>query len=115
MIDAHPALKAVSPQAPIADWFIGDDFHHNGAFFLPHAFNFYAGFGQPRPEPGPIAPNALSTTARPTATSSSWRWARSRTPTYSRILGKGIAFWNEMMQHPNYDEFWKARRHAGRT
>ena len=31
MIDAHPALKAVSPQAPIADWFVGDDFHHNGA------------------------------------------------------------------------------------
>ena len=36
----HPALKAASPQAPIADWFIGDDFHHNGALFLPHAFNF---------------------------------------------------------------------------
>ena len=35
IIDAHPALKAVSPQAPIGDWFLGDDFHHNGAFFLP--------------------------------------------------------------------------------
>ena len=35
MIDAHPALKAVSPQAPIADWFF-DDFHHHGTFFLPH-------------------------------------------------------------------------------
>jgi predicted acyl esterase len=32
-IDAHPALKAVSPQAPVTDWFNGDDFHHNGAFF----------------------------------------------------------------------------------
>src|SRR5947209_200447 len=50
MIDAHPALKAVSPQAPIADWFF-DDFYHHGAFFLPHAFNFMAVFGQPRPEP----------------------------------------------------------------
>ena len=50
-IDAHPALVAVSPQAPIADWFVGDDFHHNGAFFLPHAFNFYTSFGKPRPEP----------------------------------------------------------------
>jgi putative CocE/NonD family hydrolase len=50
MIDAHPALAAVSPQAPIADWFF-DDFHHHGAFFLPHAFNFFASFGQPRPEP----------------------------------------------------------------
>ena len=51
MIDAHPALKAASPQAPVTDWFIGDDWHHNGAFFLPHAFNFISGFGQPRPEP----------------------------------------------------------------
>ena len=34
MIDAHPALKAVSPQAPQADWFLGDDTHHNGAFLL---------------------------------------------------------------------------------
>jgi predicted acyl esterase len=37
-IDAHPAVKATSPQAPIADWFIGDDFHHHGALFLPHQF-----------------------------------------------------------------------------
>ena len=51
MIDAHPALKAVSPQAPVTDWFIGDDWHHNGALFLPHMFNFLARFGQPRPEP----------------------------------------------------------------
>lgn len=50
-IDAHPALKAASPQAPIADWFIGDDFHHNGALLLLPAFNFYALFGLPRPKP----------------------------------------------------------------
>jgi putative CocE/NonD family hydrolase len=49
-IDAHPALKAASPQAPIADWFSGDDWHHNGALFLPHAFNFYATLGKPRPK-----------------------------------------------------------------
>ena len=42
MIDAHPALKAASPQAPVTDWFTGDDWHHNGAFLLPHAFNFLA-------------------------------------------------------------------------
>ena len=51
MIDAHPALKAASPQAPVTDWFTGDDWHHNGAFLLPHAFNFLASFGHPRPEP----------------------------------------------------------------
>ena len=51
MIDAHPALKAVSPQAPMADNFLGDDMHHNGALFLPHAFNFISGFGKPRKGP----------------------------------------------------------------
>lgn len=51
MIDAHPALKAASPQAPIADWFVGDDFHHNGTFYLAHAFRFLHFFGRPRPEP----------------------------------------------------------------
>ncbi|HVX25453.1 MAG TPA: CocE/NonD family hydrolase, partial [Parafilimonas sp.] len=51
----HPALKAVSPQAPVTNWFIGDDFHHNGAFFQMDAFAFYSalgfGFGQPHPAP----------------------------------------------------------------
>src|SRR5262245_5119624 len=50
MIDAHPALKAASPQAPVTDWFVGDDWHHNGALFLPHMFNFMARFDRPRPE-----------------------------------------------------------------
>jgi hypothetical protein len=40
LIDPHPALKAVSPQAPMDDNWLGDDMRHNGAFFLPHAFNF---------------------------------------------------------------------------
>ena len=37
LIDAHPSPKAASPRAPIADWFISDDFHHNGALYLPHS------------------------------------------------------------------------------
>ena len=71
MIDAHPALKAASPQAPVTDWFIGDDWHHNGALFLPHAFNFLANFGRPRPEPTTQVRRRRSTTTRRTATSSS--------------------------------------------
>ncbi|MFN0197519.1 MAG: CocE/NonD family hydrolase, partial [Planctomycetaceae bacterium] len=46
VIDAHPALIAASPQAPITDWFVGDDFHHNGALILPHMFNFLAYHGR---------------------------------------------------------------------
>jgi hypothetical protein len=48
IVDAHPAVVAASPQAPIADWF-WDDFHHHGAFFLMDAFDFYYAFGQTRP------------------------------------------------------------------
>ena len=50
MIDTHPALKAVSPQAPIADWWF-DDMHHHGAFGLNLAFNFFSSFGVPREAP----------------------------------------------------------------
>src|SRR5206468_2317213 len=55
----HPALKAVSPQAPVTNWFIGDDFHHNGAFFQMDAFDFYSAlgfaFGQPHSKPTAVA------------------------------------------------------------
>ena len=42
MLDPHPALKAVSPQASPADMFLGDDFHHNGAFRLSYGFEYVA-------------------------------------------------------------------------
>ena len=51
MIDSHPALKAASPQAPIADWFIGDDVYHNGAFFLAQNFEFFYWFAQTVDDP----------------------------------------------------------------
>ena len=103
MIDAHPALKAVSPQAPVTDWFVGDDFHHNGALFLPHAFNFIASFGQPRPEPTTkVADRVRPRHARRLRASSS-RWARSRTPDTKYFKGE-VAFWNEVMAHGTYDD-----------
>lgn len=106
MIDAHPALRAVSPQAPIADWQF-DDFRHHGAFFLPHAFNFFASFGKPRPEP---------TTERHE------RFDHETPDGYQFFMNLGslknankryfhgeIDFWNKIVEHPNYDEFWQAR------
>jgi len=106
-IDAHPALLAVSPQAPIADWFVGDDFHHNGAFFLPHAFNFYAAFGRPRPEP--------TTRNSPpfdhgTADGYQFFLQAGPMPNYDRLYFKGeVAFWKQAMAHESYDAFWQAR------
>src|ERR1700692_660505 len=58
MIDAHPALVAVSPQAPVTDYYQGDDVYHNGAFMLAHRFSFYMSFhdreGDPAPPPNKI-------------------------------------------------------------
>lgn len=105
---AHPALKAVSPQAPIGDWFIGDDFHHNGAFWLAHVFAFYGSFGRPRPGPttrrtGPKFEIGLS---------DGYKFFLDMGPLSNadKVYFKGgVPFWNEVMRHPNYDEFWKAR------
>jgi len=106
-IDAHPALKAVSPQAPIADWFNGDDWHHNGALALGGSFGFMYVFGPER--------NGLT---------DSWP-AEFQFPTkdgYKFFLEMGplknvnenyyhdkIPFWNDIITHGTYDEFWKAR------
>jgi putative CocE/NonD family hydrolase len=70
-IDAHPALKAVSPQAPVTDWYLGDDFHHNGALFLMDTFNFFSSFGKARPAPTRKWMSGASSTTRATRTSSS--------------------------------------------
>jgi hypothetical protein len=107
MIDAHPALKAVSPQAPISDWFAGDDFHHNGAFFLPHAFNFFVAFGQPRPRGAATAPPRFDH-----GTQDGYRFFLDLGPmpnAEQRYMQGRVAFWNEMMAHETYDAFWQAR------
>lgn len=107
IIDAHPALKAASPQAPIADWFIGDDFHHNGAFFLPHAFNFFATLGKPRPQPTTEFPPRFVH-----GTPDGYRFFLDLGPlpnANKKYLKNEIAFWNDLLSHPNYDDYWQSR------
>ncbi len=106
MIDAHPALAAVSPQAPISDWWY-DDFHHHGAFFLPHSFGFFAVFGQPRPVPtvqwGPEFEFG---------TPDGYQFYVDLGPLKNveeRYFKGRIKFWTEATQHPSYDEFWQSR------
>jgi len=107
VIDAHPALKAASPQAPIADWFVGDDWHHNGALFLSHAFNFLASQGRPRPEPTKSFKEPFNH-----GTPDGYKFFLDLGPLKQADKNhfKGeVAFWNELMRHGTYDEFWKAR------
>jgi uncharacterized protein len=107
MIDAHPALKAASPQAPVTDWFTGDDWHHNGAFLLPHAFNFLASFGHPRPEPTKKSRESFDFGSRDGYTFFLRMGPLSNVN--SRYFKDDVPFWNEIMQHGTYDAFWKAR------
>ncbi|MDE0433914.1 MAG: CocE/NonD family hydrolase [Bryobacterales bacterium] len=106
-IDAHPALKASSPQAPVADWFIGDDFHHNGAFYLAHAFRFFWRFGMPIVEPTREAPKQFDF-----KTPDGYEFYLNLGPLTNlneKYFKNKVPFWNEMMKHPNYDEYWKER------
>src|SRR4051794_5174757 len=108
-LSSHPALKAVSPQAPVTDWFRGDDFHHNGAFFQMDMFAFYVGwgFGAPRPKPTieatkgyvPFTDDNYNFYLRMGAVKNLTKVADDHT----------INFWDTVMNHPNFDEFWKVR------
>ncbi|HEX8333875.1 MAG TPA: CocE/NonD family hydrolase [Segetibacter sp.] len=103
----HPALKAVSPQAPVTDWFIGDDFHHNGAFMLMDAFGFYSSFGKPRPSPTSIGPTAFDYSTKDNYKFYLETGALSNFS--KKYMGDTFKFWTDLMNHPNYDAWWKAR------
>lgn len=107
-LSGHPALRAVSPQAPCADWFKGDDLHHNGAFYLQDNFSFSAWFDVPRRSVEtdhkgiPIDFGSEGAYAfylkGGTAGALEARYFKGRSP-----------YWNEILDHPNYDDYWKAR------
>ena len=108
MIDAHPALKAVSPQAPVGDTFIGDDWHHNGALFLAHTF-FYAPFKgsartgpskTPLPRPDYGTPDGYDFFLRLGPISNANK----------RYFQDQVPYWNEVLSHPTYDDHWKSLR-----
>lgn len=99
----HPALKAVSPQAPVTDWFRGDDRHHNGAFTLLQTTNFLPGL-----EGRHIGKGIIRDIVKG--------------DTYTDLLKAGTfkdidllvndtteTMWNNIKNHPNFDEFWQAR------
>ena len=99
----HPALKAVSPQAPVTDWFRGDDRHHNGAFTLLQTTNFL-----PRLEGRHIGKGVMNQIVK--------------NDVYTDFLTLGTfknvddlvrdttqTLWNDIKNHPDFDDFWKER------
>jgi putative CocE/NonD family hydrolase len=107
MIDSHPALKAASPQAPIADWFIGDDLHHNGAFFLSQNFNFFYVFAQRAEDP---RHEDLKPFNFRTPDGYDFFLRMGPLENSDKVLMKGRSpEWTEFLEHPTYDAFWQAR------
>ncbi len=105
-LSGHPAIKAVSPQAPVTDWFMGDDFHHNGVFMLNDAYNFYSGFGQPRPKPTKVGPNEVNYY---TKDNYKFYLETGAIKNFTKLMGDSIKFWTDLMNHPNLDAWWKER------
>ncbi len=99
MLDPHPALKAVSPQASPVDMFLGDDFHHNGAFRLSYGFE-YATRMETNKEQQPFAFDRYDT----------YDWylhAGALSNFNARYLHGTIPTWNDFVSHPNFDQFWQ--------
>ncbi len=105
-LSGHPALKAVSPQAPILDWYKGDDVHHNGAFMLLDLYSFapymFKKHDNPVEEdhglPSPVGPNAYE-----------WFLEKKTPNALTAALPDTLAFWNEILMHPDYDDYWRER------
>ena len=107
-INSHPAIKAISPQAPVSDWFLGDDWHHNGALFLQDIAGFYGSFGQVRQKLTKSDPPSFF----PPVGKDAYQFfldLGSISNINTRYYKGRIPFWNQVVQHPSYDEFWQAR------
>jgi hypothetical protein len=109
MIDAHPALKAASPQAPVTDYYFGDDSFHNGAFMLAANFGFYSVFkareGGPKPPPTRFIPYDYGTP-------DGYDFFMNLGPLWLGSEHTGInanPHWRINLEHTSYDGFWRAR------
>jgi putative CocE/NonD family hydrolase len=106
---AHPAIKAVSPQAPVTDEFVGDDVNHNGAFFLMDNFDFMNYFGKSRP--GPVQDyDALIFDVNSKNDYDFFMKLGPISNTQSeKYFNHKSYIWDEYVQHDTYDEYWKSR------
>ena len=98
-LEPHPALKAISPQASPADMWLGDDFHHNGAFRLSYGFE-YAAMMESGKDVQQFAFDRYDT----------FDWYLKLGPlanVNAKYLHGKIPTWNDYVAHPDYDEFWK--------
>ncbi|MAG58483.1 MAG: X-Pro dipeptidyl-peptidase [Planctomycetes bacterium] len=105
MVDAHPALVAVSPQASPADMYVGDDIHHNGAFRLSYTFAWHA-FMAAR------GGNADPALIRPALQADAYEFFlafSSLQELEQRFFQGRVPDWDDLIVHADYDEYWQRR------
>ena len=108
MIDAHPALLAVAPQAPVTDYYMGDDSYHNGAFMLAHRFNFYMGFRAR--DGGPELPKAAAPFQFGTPDGYDFYLQMgSLANADEKYFKRQQPLWNLNIDHTTYDDVWQSR------
>lgn len=107
IIDTHPAIKAASPQAPVSDFYLNDDWYHGGAFMLAHTFHFSTRF---RPQSGPTPPPKV-VVPFDYGTQDGYEFFLKLGPlsNVTPKLGGPTPTWDETIAHPTYDEYWQAR------
>ena len=103
---AHPAVLAASPQAPMADLYMGDDGFHNGALYLAHYVNYTYTMGQPRKAPTQEPPARLRF---PTPDGYSFFLGLGPLKNFTaKVIGETNEVWKETMAHESYDAYWQA-------
>lgn len=102
----HPAVKAVSPQAPVTDWFMGDDVHHNGVLMLTDSYRFLSGMNTP---PGRVPAAKMPSMSRQTQPDERTFFLEHTALAELTGLLKPNPFWEEMSAHPDYDAWWQER------
>ena len=106
---AHPAIKAVSPQAPVTDEFIGDDANHNGAFYLLDNFSFMNFFDMERNGPVKDYAKPLFSSSSKDAYQFYLKMRTIKNTNAAKYYNNKSVIWNEYLQHDTYDTYWKAR------
>ncbi len=108
IVDSHPAIKACSPQAPVTDFYMGDDWYHNGALMLDAAFDFLPRF---RRQANPLRPpeNPEPFLFGNADSYDYFLRAGSVADMDDHLLKHGSAYFSEVTGHPTYDAFWQAR------
>ncbi len=106
---AHPAIKAVSPQAPVTDEFVGDDANHNGAFFLLDNFSFMNFFDMERNGPVKDYAKPVFSAGSKDAYQFYLKMATIKNTNGAKYYNNKSVIWNEYLQHDTYDAYWKAR------